>query len=59
MGGIIGMILASAAGSPLRKLVLNDVGSHIPKAALERICKYVGQEPSFDSSTPSSARCAT
>ena len=49
MGGIIGMILASAAGSPLRKLVLNDVGSHIPKAALERICKYVGQEPSFES----------
>ncbi|MGE5615547.1 MAG: alpha/beta fold hydrolase [Bacillota bacterium] len=49
MGGIIGMLLASRPGSPLRKLVVNDVGSLIPKAALERICTYVGREPSFDS----------
>jgi pimeloyl-ACP methyl ester carboxylesterase len=49
MGGVIGMILAGMPGSPLRKLVLNDVGSVIPKAALERICKYVGLESSFDS----------
>ena len=49
MGGIIGMILASLPGSPVRKLVLNDVGSMIPKAALERIGQYVGREPTFDS----------
>ena len=49
MGGIIGMILASLPGSPLRKLILNDVGSVVPKAALERICQYVGQEPAFES----------
>jgi pimeloyl-ACP methyl ester carboxylesterase len=49
MGGIIGMILASVPGSPIRKLVLNDVGCMIPKAALQRIGTYVGQEPSFDS----------
>jgi pimeloyl-ACP methyl ester carboxylesterase len=48
MGGIIGMILASMPGSPVRKLVLNDVGSFLPKAALERIGEYVGEEPAFD-----------
>ncbi len=49
MGGIIGMILASLAGSPLRKLVLNDVGSMVPKAAQERILQYVGREATFES----------
>lgn len=49
MGGIIGMILASVPGSPVRKLVLNDVGCFIPKEALERIGRYVGTEPTFDS----------
>ncbi|HET7729005.1 MAG TPA: alpha/beta hydrolase [Usitatibacter sp.] len=49
MGGIIGMILAGMPGSPVRKLVMNDVGSFIPKASLERIGEYVGAEPEFDS----------
>ena len=49
MGGILGMMLASLPGSPLRKLVVNDVGSLIPRAALERIGKYVGAEPSYES----------
>jgi pimeloyl-ACP methyl ester carboxylesterase len=47
MGGIIGMILGSMAGSPVRKLVLNDVGSMIPKSALERILQYVGADIYF------------
>jgi pimeloyl-ACP methyl ester carboxylesterase len=49
MGGIIGMILASTPGSPLRKLVMNDVGCMIPKASLERIGQYVGAEKPYDS----------
>jgi pimeloyl-ACP methyl ester carboxylesterase len=49
MGGIIGMILAGMKGSPVRKLVMNDVGSVIPKSAVERIGQYVGREPIFDS----------
>jgi pimeloyl-ACP methyl ester carboxylesterase len=49
MGGIIGMILASLPGSPLRKLVLNDVGSVVPKAAVERIGRYMGHEAEFES----------
>lgn len=47
MGGIIGMLLASRPQSPIRKLVLNDVGTVIPKTALERIATYVGDNPRY------------
>ncbi|GGF51309.1 alpha/beta hydrolase [Aliidongia dinghuensis] len=47
MGGIIGMMLACQPGSPIRRLVLNDVGPFIPVAALERIAGYVGLDPEF------------
>lgn len=47
MGGLIGMLLAAQAGSPVRRLVINDVGPFIPKAALERIGTYVGADPAF------------
>lgn len=47
MGGIIGMLLASRPNNPIQKLVLNDVGAVIPKAALERIGQYVGKDPRF------------
>jgi len=48
MGGLIGMLLAVQPGSPLRRLVMNDVGPLVPKAALERLAGYVGQDPRFD-----------
>jgi len=47
MGGLIGMLLAAQPGTPLRRLVMNDVGAFIPKAALERIGAYVGTDPVF------------
>lgn len=47
MGGIMGMLLASLPDTPVGKLVVNDVGPFIPKAALERIRDYVGTEPVF------------
>lgn len=47
MGGIVGMLLAAAPCSPLRRLVLNDVGPYISKEALARIAQYVGKEPHF------------
>jgi pimeloyl-ACP methyl ester carboxylesterase len=47
MGGMIGMLLASLPRTPVVKLVLNDVGTIVPKAALERIAKYVGLAPSM------------
>jgi pimeloyl-ACP methyl ester carboxylesterase len=49
MGGIIGMIMASLPGSPVRKLVMNDVGSLVPKASLVRIGQYVGREATYES----------
>jgi pimeloyl-ACP methyl ester carboxylesterase len=49
MGGVIGMLLASRPQSPIERLVLNDVGTLIPKAALERIGSYVGKDPRFKS----------
>jgi len=49
MGGILGMIMASLPGSPVRKLVMNDVGAVIPKASLVRIGEYVGREATYES----------
>lgn len=43
MGGLIGMGLAALPGSPIRRLVLNDVGPTIEYAALQRIQGYLGQ----------------
>lgn len=37
MGGLIGLLLAVQPNGPVRRLVLNDVGPFVPKAALERI----------------------
>ena len=47
MGGIIGMMMAAQPGTPVRRLVLNDIGPFIPKAALERLAGYVGLDPRF------------
>src|SRR5574337_1006273 len=42
MGGLIGIGLAALAGSPVRALVLNDVGPVVEFAALQRIGTYLG-----------------
>jgi pimeloyl-ACP methyl ester carboxylesterase len=49
MGGLIGMALAAQAGSPVRRLVLNDAGPLITRVSLERIASYVGKAPGFAS----------
>ena len=49
MGGLIGLGVASLAGSPVRRLVLNDVGPQIEPAALARIGAYLGQPARFNS----------
>ena len=43
MGGLIGLGLSALPESPVRKLVLNDVGPAIEYAAVARIGSYVGQ----------------
>jgi pimeloyl-ACP methyl ester carboxylesterase len=49
MGGLIGMMLAAQPNTPIRRLVLNDVGPLVPGAALRRLAGYVGQDPRFTS----------
>ena len=49
MGGLIGMALAAQSGSPVAKLVLNDAGPVVARAALERIGGYLGKSPTFAS----------
>ena len=48
LGGLIGMALASLDGTPVARLVLNDVGPVIGGEALKRIGDYLGHAPLFD-----------
>jgi pimeloyl-ACP methyl ester carboxylesterase len=49
MGGLIGMLLASFDNSPIRRLVLNDIGPVLDRAAMARIGEYIGQDVRFAS----------
>jgi pimeloyl-ACP methyl ester carboxylesterase len=49
MGGLIGMFLAALPDTPIRSLVMNDIGPVLPRSALERIADYVGRDVRFDS----------
>ena len=42
MGGLIGLGLSALAGTPVRKLVLNDVGPTINYQGIVRIASYLG-----------------
>ena len=48
LGGICGMLLAAAQGTPITRLVLNDVGPFIPAASLRRIGSYIQAPERFD-----------
>jgi pimeloyl-ACP methyl ester carboxylesterase len=48
MGGIMGMLLAAQFISPIRKLVLNDVGPFVSKESLGQLGDYVGKKVAFD-----------
>ncbi|MEN8235933.1 MAG: alpha/beta hydrolase [Pseudomonadota bacterium] len=47
MGGLIGMVMAAQQNSPIRRLVINDVGPMIPLAGTRRIMSYVQQRATF------------
>ncbi len=47
MGGLIGMMLAAQPDSPVRNLILNDVGALVPAPALSRISEYVANTGPF------------
>jgi pimeloyl-ACP methyl ester carboxylesterase len=48
MGGLVGMMLAAAPGSPIRRLVMNDVGPVLAHEGLTRIGTYAGTDPRFE-----------
>jgi pimeloyl-ACP methyl ester carboxylesterase len=49
MGGLIGMLLAAQPHSPIRRLVLNDVGPFLPWAALIRLKGHLSNRTRFES----------
>ena len=49
MGALMGILYAARRGNRVRKLVVNDAGALVPKAALERIGRYAGKDPRFAS----------
>jgi pimeloyl-ACP methyl ester carboxylesterase len=49
MGGLIGIALAAQEGTPIGKLLLNDVGPIITVDSLHRIATYVGADPTWAS----------
>ena len=48
LGGICGMMVAAGANTPVRRLVLNDIGSRVPAAAAARIAAYVRLSFAFE-----------
>ncbi len=63
MGGLIGMVYASMPNSPIRRLLINDVGPRIEPESIKRLESYVGQTFSFanraDALTHLNAICTT
>ena len=49
MGGLLGMLLAASPGSPVRRLVMNDVGAFLPGDALARIARHLRAPARFAS----------
>ncbi|HQT47366.1 MAG TPA: alpha/beta hydrolase [Acidocella sp.] len=45
LGGICGMMVAAAQNTPIKRMVLNDVGPLIPAASLKRIRDYMVGAP--------------
>lgn len=41
MGGLIGLLLAAQENTPIKHLILNDIGPFVPKEALQRIASYL------------------
>ncbi|HEX4944061.1 MAG TPA: alpha/beta hydrolase [Usitatibacteraceae bacterium] len=49
MGGLLGMMLAAQPGSPIRRLVMNDVGAFLPMGALQHIGRNLEAPATFAS----------
>ena len=49
MGGLLGMLLASQPSSPVRRLVMNDIGAYVPMEALQAIARNLEAPERFAS----------
>lgn len=49
MGGLLGMLLASRTASPVKRLVLNDIGAFVPMDALQQIGRNLQAPARFES----------
>ena len=49
MGGLIGMVYAGMPDSPIRRILINDVGPRIEPESLKRLNTYVGQPFAYTS----------
>lgn len=47
MGGLVGIVMAVLPGTPLNRLIINDVGPELAPVALKRISEYLALEFSF------------
>jgi pimeloyl-ACP methyl ester carboxylesterase len=45
LGGMVGMVLAALPGSPIRRLVINDIGPYLPWAGLRRLGANLNEAP--------------
>jgi pimeloyl-ACP methyl ester carboxylesterase len=45
LGGLIGIVLAGLPETPIRRIVVNDIGPYLPWSGLARIGSYVGSMP--------------
>ncbi len=48
LGGLLGIRLAGLPSSPIRNLILSDVGPTVPQASLDLIRGYLSLAPAFD-----------
>lgn len=48
LGGLLGIWIAGEKNSPIRRLILNDVGPTVPKQALDFIYQVIAQTYEFD-----------
>lgn len=49
MGGLLGMLLAAQPNTPIRRLVLNDIGAFLPMPALQHIARNLDAPREFAS----------
>ena len=59
MGGLIGMVYAAMPNSPIRRMLINDVGPRIEPEAIKRLGSYVGQTFSFQNRADALTRLNT